>query len=385
MKYSKYFVGGITAGAVAAILAFGSVQAHDLDARTPIKPIYEIPPAAQNMTAKDAGAMGAIVNAYKLWQAGAVLTACFMGGTQELRRFFADTEREWEAVGNLKWDFGSEPAYRDCDPQRPSHIRIAFANVGNWSYVGTDSIRADLLAEPSLNIGDASAGNTSLVNRTALRGVMLHEQGHAAGWEHEHQSPSDPCIRHIRWAVVYKEMAEPPNLWDSAKVDQNLRALVETDRLRYTNYDPHSIMHYTFPARWFDTSTCAAGPNYELSEIDKELMRAAYPETAQDQAKFITGLNTKAKSAAEQLRLSSEDQTALQKDIDDIGSKLSNELKDTALRKITGVGSTNVISMGPYGQGAGVNTGTMNQTSGNCASIVSQNPGPVTITSDCPK
>ena len=277
------------AAAIVLSVSPSPVGAHSFQPNELVQELYPMTHSAQDLTPTTAGGMNAVVNAYQLWQAGGTLQVCFMAATQSVRQFFVDTEREWEKYANIHWDFGSSPSFRNCDGRRPSHIRISFENTGDWSLVGTASIQKNVLNQASLNIGQASAGDTALVNRQQLRGTILHEVGHALGLEHEHQSPNDPCISQIKWTIVYAELGEPPNNWDKAKVDQNLGSLTKLGRLRLTAYDPGSIMHYAFPAEWFSNPACAVGPNYELSQTDQEEIGKAYPKNAQDQRTLYWG------------------------------------------------------------------------------------------------
>jgi hypothetical protein len=351
------------------------VWAHDF---APDRVFHEVvipPHSADNLDSVTAGGLGAVVSAYKLWQPGVTLNVCFIGGEAEVRAFFIEAERDWELAANLKWDFGNVPSYRECDSSHPSHIRIAFQPSGNWSLVGTDAIRTDHhLGLPSLNIGDAASGAVALVDRVALYGTILHEIGHAYGLEHEHQSPNDPCATRIKWRVVYSELARPPNNWDQAKVDLNLRALTHTERLRTTPYDNKSIMHYSFPARWFDDPTCAIEPNYSLSISDKDEIARAYPKQPSDQRLYIAGLDGVAQTAVKRFDISSDDKTALQRDIDSIKESLDDKLRSEASSIVNGSGISGVFIQG-----------SRITSSGDCSPTIVGVQGNVTTTATCEK
>jgi hypothetical protein len=84
--------------------------AHDFDKnannQVPVTP----PPSAQNIdNPVTAGGLGAVVNSYKLWRAGSKLSACFQGGSPQVRAFFVETQRLWVEFANLPWDFGDVP------------------------------------------------------------------------------------------------------------------------------------------------------------------------------------------------------------------------------------------------------------------------------------
>ncbi len=355
---------------VAAILAPPAGAAHTVAPKSVYKAVNLPSPSAEAETDKvKAGAMNAVVNAYKLWRAGSTLEVCFYQTNPDARRFFVTTSRTWEAYANIKFDYGKD-ALRTCDPSRPSHIRVDFGPAGHWSRVGTDSIAQQVIGEPSLNIDFASFGAWSLADKKKARGIVLHELGHALGLEHEHQSPRDPCVAGIKWPTVYADMAQPPNGWDKDKVDFNLRALVDTDRLRTTPYDPKSIMHYAFPARWFATAGCANSGNEDLSPVDKQEVALAYPANPTDQGKFIAGVSQQAISATRGAGVTQSQMNALQRDIATVPERLSPPLRDAAAPVSVGNDNTGILFNGAF-------TAT---TSGPCSPIVTNTQGNATIT-----
>jgi hypothetical protein len=85
-------------------------------------------------------------------------------------------------------------------------------------------------------------------------------------------------------------IGQPPNSWNHEKVDQNMRAWVRSPRLRISEYDRQSIMHYSLPANWFIHGTqdsCWVARNDILSETDVETIKQAYPATVQEQADYL--------------------------------------------------------------------------------------------------
>ena len=355
---------------VATILVPPMGMAHTVSSKSALKAVDVPSPSAKAEPDRaKAGTMNAVVNAYKLWRTGSKLEVCFYKADPEARSFFVTSSRAWESAANIRFDYGTG-ALRSCDPARPSHIRVDFGPTGHWSRVGTDSIAQQVIGEPSLNIDFASFGTWSLADKEVARGTVLHELGHALGLEHEHQSPKDPCIAGIKWKTVYAEMAKPPNGWDKDKVDFNLGALVNTGRLRTSAYDPKSIMHYAFPARWFANPACANPGNEDLSPVDRREAALAYPTNLTDQGKFIAGVSQQAVAISRAAGLTDSQKNAMQKDIATVPERLAPGLRDAAVTVSVGNDNTGILFGGSVSA----------TSSGPCSPVLVGTQGNATIT-----
>ena len=106
--------------------------------------------------------------------------------------------------------------------------------------------------------------------------VVLHEFGHAIGLAHEHQNPEVG----IQWnePAVIRDLSGPPNSWDVDTIRHNVLNKYTHDQVNGTEFDPQSIMLYSFPADWtlngFHTE-----PNTKLSSVDEAFAASArmYP------------------------------------------------------------------------------------------------------------
>src|SRR5688572_30768197 len=95
------------------------------------------------------------------WVPGQTVTVAFKGGTTALHKHIADAAIEWTKFGNLKLDFGHNPAtgafrsWSENDQAFKANIRISFDRGGYWSLVGTQSSNAAIISagEPSMNFG----------------------------------------------------------------------------------------------------------------------------------------------------------------------------------------------------------------------------------------
>jgi hypothetical protein len=211
-------------------------------------------------------AKGGAYDSAKLWLPGSTLKVCFFSGTDEFRNLVALAPREWSGFGNIKFDFGESPKYRNCTSAEPSDIRISISNGPSWSFIGTDAKINAALTEPTMSLSDDAA-----------KGTVLHEFGHALGFIHENQSPNAPCY----WEL------------DKDKLQKILSGFAPAENFIYANFapihsptvvagafDPRSIM-MLLPSVYKIDSVCALpAVATRLSPEDAASVAKAYPGTS---------------------------------------------------------------------------------------------------------
>jgi len=210
-----------------------------------------------------------VVSKDKLWKTRNINIA-FVSGTPEERELVKKFAMPWTKYANLNFNFYDSLSEA---PGGRAHIRIQISRrddknpFAGDSYVGTDSLYAG--APQSMRIFIKPDEMSYL-----LRGVVLHEFGHALGLNHEHQHPqrtyefdetklfANCASRGIDYSHCKRIYTDTYSSWEN-----NL-----------LTYDPESIMHYSL-----DRNYVKSGPeaiyhgNSDLSLLDKIGIARTYP------------------------------------------------------------------------------------------------------------
>lgn len=215
------------------------------------------------------------------------MRVCFFEGSKATRAAVAKIASRWahKEMG-ITLDFGNMNSPRTCEPGKgkPNHIRIGFSQPGYWSTVGQGSVIYAKQEEQSMNLegfDKLPADQLDTVYDGYAKGTIIHEFGHALGFQHEHQSPAGNCEAEYDWSHIYEYMAGPPNNWPKEQVDYNMRQATQPT-LMMTNFDPDSVMLYVFPADFYtngEKSPCFhAAPNNQISRADRATINYMYPK-----------------------------------------------------------------------------------------------------------
>jgi hypothetical protein len=202
----------------------------------------------------------------KMWpKTGRTLGVRFLDGSKTQRKLAQKYANEWSQFANVTFKFNAGAS---------SEIRISFqADPGSWSAVGTDCLVSGTFPknEATMNFGWLR-DDTDPVE---WRRVVVHEFGHALGAIHEHQNPKGG----IQWNLpaVYAAFSGPPNNWSKADIDFNIVQKYSITQLNATEYDPKSIMLYSFPATLIVGGVATAN-NTDLSDADKAFIGTNYPK-----------------------------------------------------------------------------------------------------------
>lgn len=208
----------------------------------------------------------------KKWRNGRKLRVGFMDGDSEVQGRVEELAHTWSQFANLTFEFGNASG---------ADIRISFEQEGSWSYLGTDALTIPK-DEPTMNYGWLDPDTP----QEEYDRVVVHEFGHALGAIHEHQNPDAD----IPWdkEAVYRYYAGPPNNWSKEDVDHNLFERYSRTVTNFSDYDPHSIMHYPIPDE-HTLGDFSVGWNTEPSDIDKSFMQQMYPSSRRGPVRVEVG------------------------------------------------------------------------------------------------
>ena len=219
----------------------------------------------------------------KTWVNGTHITYCFFdtakghdspswwNGTDADKQVVRTAFQTWKNLG-----IGLE--FIEVEQPNDALVRIGFMRGdGSWSYLGTD-VREIPMNQRTMNFG------WSLSSNWYGEETALHEIGHTLGAPHEHQNPNAG----IDWNVdeVYRYFQGPPNNWDRRSIEHNILRTIPQREVDGSNWDPDSIMHYSFEAPLIDGpppyNSTGISPRRGLSDSDKEWIRKFYPPLDDD-------------------------------------------------------------------------------------------------------
>jgi len=213
---------------------------------------------------------GAVLVKDKMWPRHSTLNVVFIDGTAEQKQLVKQFAPLWLEGSSLSFEF------YDGFSQAPkqSHIRISF-NLQTGSSLGN---HGDLISrEPTMQL--AELGSKDLPEVFARR-LILHEFGHALGFEHEFRNPKWPYGN----AAIEKQIIECVPRVQRLGLEQKsaqqrcrqINQLLTKNATNSTIYDELSIMNYPMVIDLPNQQKKRIEAKTQLSVLDKLAMERWY-------------------------------------------------------------------------------------------------------------
>jgi len=202
---------------------------------------------------------------YCFWKSASHGSPASWDGSDADKHVVRDAFQVWK-------DVGIGLIFIEVDDPYAAEVRIGFEQGGSWSYLGTYVLNIPQ-NQRTMNFGWQLSG------RDYGKATALHEIGHTLGMPHEHQNPNAG----LDWNEenVYREFGGPPNNWNRDKIFRNILRTIPVGEVAGSNWDPESIMHYSFRPHLIDApppySEDGIPTSLVLSEKDKEYVERFYP------------------------------------------------------------------------------------------------------------
>ncbi|MDF2451595.1 MAG: hypothetical protein K0S26_1099 [Bacteroidota bacterium] len=150
-------------------------------------------------------------------------------------------EKEKVRLGFKKWEaLGIGLSFTEVKSREEADIRIGFMKGdGCWSCVGRESWSVSR-NQRTMNFG----WDITTTSRANGIDTILHEIGHAIGFQHEHQNPEGGIVWDEK--AVYENLFGDPNFWSKTDIRDNVLTPLNINDVEGSGWDPDSIMHYPF-------------------------------------------------------------------------------------------------------------------------------------------
>lgn len=216
-----------------------------------------------------------VASTNKLWTQGQTIRVRFVNGELKDQQRFFNVLNDWGDYANLKIvHIPSGNGDADIRIRLPGNNN---KDNGSHSFIGTDS-RTYSYDDNGIGSYDpkASTSNKPSINYGwESDGTILHEFGHALGFQHEHMSPKSDII--WKREVVYNDLCGYPNYWSINDISHNLFGFLDSKYTLASTFDPASIMIYNIKPQWTTNKTVGITRGDTLSDMDKSFAATIYP------------------------------------------------------------------------------------------------------------
>ena len=208
----------------------------------------------------------------KMWPKNSTLNVVFIDGTDAQKSLVKQFAPLWLEESSLKFQFFDSLSVAP----KKSHIRVSF-----FSHTGSIlGNHGDLLSqEPTLKLSELNDENLPI---DYVRRFVLHEFGHALGFEHEYRNPDWPygdAAIQVHIVECYPRLSKLGySTAEASNRCQEINSPLNNSVINSTIYDEYSIMNYPQVIELTDKSTKRISAKTKLSVLDKLAMQRWYSQ-----------------------------------------------------------------------------------------------------------
>jgi len=239
-------------------MLLASIAAEEHACACVTKPMADQQAAQRAHDAHVAGPGRGVANLGRLWPNGGTIRVRLLTSEEPYVSRIRAAIAEWQNHVNINFVYSN-------DAGSEWRIRVA-ADLPKGTGGFTNGIGTELLCVPF------GLPNIHIRSDSCTHGVLLHEFGHALGFEHEARSPNS--LVSFRKQELYDYFSKIG--WGKSDVDTQILSPVSAANMYVTSFDPDSIMMYYIPARCTHENVTVGGKS-TLSVGDTQMARIVYP------------------------------------------------------------------------------------------------------------
>ena len=234
----------------------------------------------------DENQLKAVFQNDSIWPNDSTIRVAFIGGEEWQHAWIEKVvSQELQPLIGLQFVWNHPDPYEAEISIELTDELVASSLIGRYSAMETPSMYLGWIDPPfgsfefkgkTYNVPHAAPRNKSYKGPITTGATVLHEFGHALGMIHEHQNPFGEPIQWDENRVI-QVFQGPPNNWSVEDIRFNILDYVPESLHNGSEFDPESIMIYSFPADYTLNRTEDIRLPDSLSDTDKQWLRKMYP------------------------------------------------------------------------------------------------------------